>query len=279
MTFEPEDLGQSKTDLAETLRTLRKRAGLSGDRLAQRCGMSQSKISKIETGKVTPSLVDVERILRALDAPSSLVAEVAALARIANTEWQDARSLRRKGLDKKQAELADLEKSSHEFRFFLLSMITGLLSTPEYIKATLAHIPGDHSKAITRKLDRQAVLYDESKAFTFILTEQAVRWPILRPAAMAIQIDHLASLSHLPGVRLGVIPIGGYLPGCPLNTFTVYDDRMVTVEVSTGAMVFRDSRDVQSYLDEFTSYEGFALFDDDARVRLSEWSAICRRDL
>ena len=56
--------------------------------------MSQSKISKIETGKTVPTLVDVERILRALDAPPSLIAEVGALARIANTEWQDLRSAR-----------------------------------------------------------------------------------------------------------------------------------------------------------------------------------------
>ncbi|MGW0576591.1 helix-turn-helix domain-containing protein [Streptomyces sp. NPDC002920] len=50
MTFEPQQLGQSKTDLAEKLRELRKRAGLTGDRLARRCNMSQSQISKFETG-------------------------------------------------------------------------------------------------------------------------------------------------------------------------------------------------------------------------------------
>ncbi|MFJ9520485.1 helix-turn-helix domain-containing protein [Kitasatospora sp. NPDC101801] len=279
MTFDPEELGRGKTDLAETLKELRKRAGLSGDRPAQRCSISQSKISKIETGKTTPSLVDVERILRALEAPPALIAEITALARIANTEWQDARALRRKGLEKKQSELSDLEKTSQEFRFFLLSMITALLSTPEYIKASLGHIPGDHSKAIAKKLDRQAILYDPKKSFTFILTEQAVRWPLLPPAAMAIQIDRLVSLSHLASVRIGVIPISGHLPGCPLNTFTIYDERMATVEISTGAMVFRDSRDVASYLDEFASYERNALFGDDARSQLSEWSAVCRRDL
>jgi predicted transcriptional regulator len=46
--------------------------------------VSQSKISKIETAEITPSLVDVELILRALDAPQQLVDEVTALARISN---------------------------------------------------------------------------------------------------------------------------------------------------------------------------------------------------
>lgn len=145
------------------LRKLRKQAGLSGDRLAARCNMSQSKVSRIENGRVRPSLVDIERIHTALDAPAPLVAEVSALARIAATEWQDARGMRRKGLDKKQLELAGLESSSTEFRFFLLSMLTALLSTPEYIRASLAHISGDHGKAMARKLERQEVLYDRTK--------------------------------------------------------------------------------------------------------------------
>ncbi|WP_406113060.1 helix-turn-helix domain-containing protein [Kitasatospora purpeofusca] len=279
MTFAPEDLGRGKADLAQALKELRKRAGLSGDRLARRCAMSQSKISKIETGRTVPSSVDVERILRALGATPETTAEVMSIARIALTEWQDARALRRKGLETKQAELADLEEGTREFRFFLLSMITGLLSTPEYIRATLAHIPGDHTRTTARKLDRQRVLHDPTKRFTFVLTEQAVRWPLVPPSHMALQIDRLVSVSRLPSVRIGVIPIGGHLPGCPLNTFTVYDDRMATVEISTGAIVFRDPRDVGSYLSEFESYEHQALFGEAARRRLSEWADDFREDL
>ncbi|WNE97106.1 helix-turn-helix transcriptional regulator [Streptomyces luomodiensis] len=276
MTFEPEELRQSRTDLADTLKTLRKRAGITQTRLAQRCNMSQTKISNIEGAKLTPSLVDVELILRALKAPSDLASQVAALARTANTEWQDVWSQRRTGLEKKQNELAGFERSSTEFRYFLLSMVTGLLATPDYVRASLAHISGDHSKAIARKLERQSVLYDTSKRFTFILTEQAVRWPFLPAPAMAMQIDRLASISLLPNIRLGVIPFDAHVPVGPLNTFTIYDARIATVETQTGAMIFRDRRDVSAYLDEFAAYEGFALFGEKCRERLSEWANQCR---
>ncbi|MEU9175166.1 helix-turn-helix transcriptional regulator [Streptomyces sp. NPDC048420] len=272
MTFEPEELGQSRADLAETLKTLRKRAGITQTRLAQRCAMSQTKISNIEGAKLTPTLVDVELILRALDAPPDLVSRVAALARNANSEWQDAWSQRRTGLEKKQNELAGFEKSSTEFRYFLLSMVTGLLATPDYVRASLAHIPGDHSKAIAKKLERQSVLYDTSKRFTFILTEQAVRWPFLSSSAMAVQVDRLVSISLLPNVELGVIPLDGHMPTAPLNTFTIYDARIATVETQTGVMVFRDHRDVSAYLNEFGTYEGYALFGDGCRELLSEWA-------
>ncbi|MCX4630232.1 helix-turn-helix transcriptional regulator [Streptomyces sp. NBC_01443] len=102
MSVEPEELGQSGEELAALLKAVRKRSGLSGARAAARCNMSQSKVSRIENGKVRPSLVDVEQLLRACDAAPALVTQVMTLARLANKEWQGARGMRRKGLDKKQ---------------------------------------------------------------------------------------------------------------------------------------------------------------------------------
>ncbi|MFF7688341.1 Scr1 family TA system antitoxin-like transcriptional regulator [Streptomyces syringium] len=276
MTFEPEQLGQSQQDLAAMLKALRKRAGLSGDRLAGRCNMSQSKVSRIENGKVRPSLVDVEQILKALDASPEVVAEVAALARIANTEWRNLRDLRRKGLGTRQAELKALEASSTDLRYFLLSMVTGLLATPEYVRASLAHSPADTSKAVAGKLERQTVLYDTSKKFSFLLTEQAVRWPVVGALALAEQMDRLSSLTYLPNVRIGVIPIGTPTPTTPLNTFTIYDTSLITVETTTGSLVLRDSRDIRNYLASFAGFERCALFGEQARQKLAEWAGACR---
>jgi transcriptional regulator with XRE-family HTH domain len=232
--------------------------------------MSQSQISKFETGRKTPKLVDVERILRVLDAPPELVAEVTSLARIANTEWQDKRSSWRRGMEKRQTELSALESEATELRYFLPAMVTGLLATPEYIRAGLSHTPGDPSKTVARKLERQAVLYEATKSFTFLLTEQAVTWAIVPASAMAIQIDRLASLSYLPNLRIGVLPMGTVMPRGPMNTFTVYDDRLATVENFTGRMVFQDSRDVSEHLAVFTMFERHALFGDNARAFLQE---------
>ncbi|ATL28258.1 DUF5753 domain-containing protein [Streptomyces formicae] len=186
-------------------------------------------------------------------------------------EWQDTWSQLQVGLQQKQNELAEFERRSTEFRYLLPSMVTGLLATPEYVAASLSRFPGDHREAIAKKLERQAVLRDTSKRFTFILTEQAVRWPYLPSPAMAVQLERLAAASLLPSVRLGVIPLSGHMPVAPLNTFTVYDDQIATVESSTGVMVFRDRRDVAAYLNEFDGYEEYALFGEKARERLASW--------
>ncbi|QDY78777.1 Scr1 family TA system antitoxin-like transcriptional regulator [Streptomyces qinzhouensis] len=278
MAIQPDQLDRSGLELAAMLKHLRKQAGLSGVRLAARCNMSQSKISRIEGNRVRPSLVDVEQILKGLGASSVTAAEVMALARITQTEWQDRRALHRKGLDKKQLELAGIEASTVDFRYFLLSMATGLLAIPEYIKESIADTPpAQQAKAISLKLERQAVLLDRSKSFTFILTEQAVRYPLVSPDAMAMQIDRLASLSRQVNIRMGVLPIGVKFSSTPLSTFTVYDDRLATIETDLGAAVFRDPKDVHSLLGRFGSYEAYAIFGDDARELLSQWAWKFRR--
>ncbi|MFJ8400615.1 helix-turn-helix domain-containing protein [Streptomyces microflavus] len=277
MTFDPEALGHSRSDLAAALKEQRRRAGWTQVRLAKRCNMSQTKVSNIESGKLTPALVDVELILDALGAEAPLAAEILLLTRSANTEWQDHGASRRRGLDKKQEELARLEAATNEFRFFLLSMVTGLLATPDYVRASISDVSGDQSKIIVRKLERQSVLLEAEKSFTFILTEQAARWPIIQPLAMAMQLDRLASISRLPNVRLGVLPLAGHIPERPLNTFTVYDRRLATVETGTGALMLRDRRDVNAYRDDFERYEGYAVWGDDCRRLLAEWSMIFTR--
>lgn len=231
----------------------------------------------MESGKLTPVIVDVELILEALGTDDPAASQILEMVRTANTEWQDHWSSRRRGLDKKQNELARIETVTTEFRFFLLSAITGLLATPDYVRASLADTPGDQSKTIAKKLERQSVLHDSSKSFTFLLTEQAVRWPLLSPLAMAVQLDRLASVSRIPHVRLGVIPLAGHISEMPLSTFTIYDRRLATVETGTGVLVLRDHRDVNTYREDFERYESYAAFGDECRELLDEWSRVFTR--
>lgn len=270
--FEPEELGQRKDELALALREARKQAGLTGERLAARCGISQSKISKIETGRLLPSATDVERILTALGTGGERLSDLMALARLANTEFQGVRAALQRGLHQKQRELAALEADSGHSRFFLPLMITGLLQTPEYARASLAKFPGDHPQAIAKRLDRQAALYNPAKRFTFVLTEAAVRWQLCEPRVMAVQMGRLASLSELPNVRLGIIPLERYVPDGPLNTFTVYDERIATAETFGGVIMMRDPRDINYHLELFTFFERYAIFDDEVRALLESYA-------
>jgi hypothetical protein len=223
------------------------------------------------------SVADVERILTALGARQELTDELLALARLANTEFQGVRSSLQRGLHQKQRELAALEADAAHVRFFLPTMLSGLLQTPEYARASLRVFPGDHAQAVAKRLDRQATLYNPAKRFSFILTEAAVRWQLVEPAVMAVQLGRLVSLSELPNIRLGVIPLDIHVPDGPLSTFTCYDDRVATAETFGGVIMMRDPRDVAYHLELFAFFERYAVFDDEARKLLEQYARDLRR--
>lgn len=160
MNIEPDGRQGAITDLGATLRKLRKAAGLSGERLAVRCAMSQSKISRIERGKLLASVADVSRILVALDVPGEAAEQFLALARRANVEHVSVRAIAEIGLWRKQAEFKALAEACRVQRSLLPIMVAGLLQIPEYARAALSPtIPTaparDVDKAVAARLDRQ----------------------------------------------------------------------------------------------------------------------------
>ncbi|WP_370948193.1 helix-turn-helix domain-containing protein [Amycolatopsis sp. cg5] len=264
---------QADPDLAATLRRLRKAAGLSGERLAVRCAMSQSKISRIESGKVLPTALDVERMLTALDVPADVARELISIARRANVEHVSWRAMAETGLWRKQIELKALAESCTTQRLFLPAIPSGLLQIPDYARAAVTPVvtssPGTNvEKALQGRLEQQTVLNDGSRRFLFVLTEQAVRWRRAGREIMARQCAHMAELTMRPTIDLAIIPQSAEIPGAAFNTFVIYDDRFVVAELFSGEMVLRDPRDVQHHRNLFEFFRERALTGERARAFL-----------
>jgi transcriptional regulator with XRE-family HTH domain len=235
--------------------------------------MSQAKISRIERGKTVPTVVDVERILRALDVPLNLASELVALARRANVEHTSGRVLAELGLWRKQAELKSLAESCQVQRLFLPAIPSGLLQVPAYARAALSAAVGtsparDVDRAVQARLDRQSVLDDPARRFVFVLTEQAVRWRYADRPVMAEQCAHMAALSERPNIEIAVIPLNAEIVNAALNTFVVYDDRLVLVELFSGELSLTDPKDIAHHADLFEFFYRHALTGDRARSAL-----------
>ncbi|MFE0024815.1 helix-turn-helix domain-containing protein [Amycolatopsis sp. NPDC059021] len=260
----------ARDELAEALWKLRKAAGLSGERLAVRCHMSQAKISRIERGKVLPTVLDVERILTALDVPADAAQKLVGLARRANVEHTSWRTVAEGGFWRKQDELKAIAESCAVQRLFLPAIPSGLLQVAEYARHALSPVVAsspvrDVDRALVARLARQTVLDDADRQFVFVLTEQAVRWKRAGRHVMAEQCARLAELADRPNIDMAVIPLSAQILGAPLNTFVVYDDRLVIAELFSGEVVLRDYKDVTHHLDLFNFFYGHALKGDRAR--------------
>jgi transcriptional regulator with XRE-family HTH domain len=277
---ELDDLDRQTRDLADLLRSLRKASGLTGDRLAARTAMSQSKVSKIETGRVLPSIMDVERILAALEVPVGVRDHALTLARTANMNFNSWRAVRRLGLQKKQHEIAAIEEAATSIRYFQCALVPGLLQTPEYARAVLSlpRLAGDTDprQATATRIERQRILYDERKHFTFIITEAALRARICSEPVTFTQFEHIATLSRLRNVTVGLIPWAVRLPDVPSNAFVLFDDRLVTVETFSGELVLRDPRDIALHIELLEQFAQVAAWDEEMRAILSTLSEECQ---
>lgn len=245
--------------------------------------MSQTKISRIETRRTIPTVLEVEQILKALDVPEEVAEELLKVARRANVDYASWRAYARIGLYHKQAELRALESSSREMRHFLPAIPTGLLHVRQYAEQTLSRTvrsapARDVQRAVQARMDRQAILDDRSRTFTFLLTEQAVKWRRATSEVMAAQCRHMAKVSEKPNVDVAIIPQSAEVPATPLNVFVVYDDRFVTVELFSGEVALRDPIDVSHHLDLFALFLGHALQGDEARSFLHESAEVFMRE-
>ncbi|MFI0470305.1 helix-turn-helix domain-containing protein [Saccharopolyspora sp. 5N102] len=271
--LEPDTEQQQRKNLADTLKQLRKAAGLSGERLAVRAAMSQSKISRIESGKTLPTVADVERIMTALDVPADAREELLSLTRSANVEYTSLRSSARLGIWRSQAEIKALTESASTVRQFLPAIPSGLIQARDYARAVLT--PGvegrparDIDRAVQARLDSQDTLNNESRVFCFLLTEQAVRLKRAAAGVMVEQLQHMAEVSQRPNVDLAILPNAALVNASPLNVFVIYDDRLVLTEIFSGEVALRDYRDINYHLNVFGHFYERALTGDDARKTL-----------
>ncbi|MFJ2215904.1 helix-turn-helix domain-containing protein [Streptomyces sp. NPDC087864] len=250
--------------IGRALRALRDTSGLTGDAVARRASMSAGKLSKIETGRVLPTVQDVDLLLTAIGVSQEVKEEFLTTARAEATEATAWRLLRRMGPWKHQKSLRAIEATTAELRLFQGQLIPGLLQTPEYVSAVFSPPPAlpeeTRAKTVAARLERQAVLYEPSRSFRFLICEHVLRWRISEPAVMALQMDQLVSVSRLPNVSLGVVPNGRRMPDFPMTCFSMHDDRLVIVETFHSEVTTRDPKDVQVYADTFERFATVAVY-------------------
>jgi transcriptional regulator with XRE-family HTH domain len=235
--------------LAQLLRQVRADAQVSGRELARRSYISQPKISRIESGEVTPSLADVESLVRALNVDDDLASTLRDLAMRSATEHRSIRQMSQTGWGHRQRALSQLERSSRRIRYFLPAMLNGLLQTFEYAHASV-YSPvltgGDLTSIAANKVMRQAVLDDLNIQFSFVLTHSAITWPLVPPEQLTRQYQRLLELSRKPNISIRIVdsmrPVVGE---GPLNTFVIYDDRLLTAELFSGEVTLTSPADIE----------------------------------
>ncbi|ALM40667.1 XRE family transcriptional regulator [Streptomyces wadayamensis] len=203
--------------LGSQLRRLREGRGITREAAGYSIRASESKISRMELGRVSFKARDVEDLLTLYGvADGAERAALLDLAREANVAgWWHSYSDVLPGWFQTYV---GLEGAASLIRVYEVQFVHGLLQTEAYAHAVVERgMPGASAAEIDRRvalrLERQKLLVSErAPGFHVVLDEAALRRPYGDRTVMREQLEHLIEISERPNVTLQVMPFsfGGH---------------------------------------------------------------------
>jgi transcriptional regulator with XRE-family HTH domain len=285
LTIPPSRPGStSRAALAARLAALRTAAGLSGNALAKRMGIVQSRAWKIEHGDLLPGETDVKEWMRATGAEAA-AGELADLLAAARGEQQFSAAFRRAGgAAALEERVRAAEERSTLIGEFQMAVIPGILQTADYAREVMSVASGprvwgsddaDVEGKISVRLRRQEVLYGAAKRVQVVIHEAALHVLMTSPETMTGQLDKLLAASRLPAVEFGVIGYAQRMPAYPFG-FRIYDDLVVLESISQEPEI-TDPAEVAVYLGAFEALRRAAVTGDEARRLIADAAEGLRR--
>ncbi|MEU4482841.1 helix-turn-helix transcriptional regulator [Micromonospora sp. NPDC023966] len=239
--------------LGAQLRRLREGAGVSRESAGWEIRASESKISRMELGRVGFKERDVADLLTlyGVTAPDERAA-LLKLARDANTPgwWHRYGDV----LPGWFQSYLGLEAAAALIRTYEVQFVPGLLQTPAYARAVilLGHRgapPAEVDRRVSLRMERQELLRrSDPPQLWAVLDEAALRRPVGGPEVMRAQLDALIEATAVPHVRLQIVPFaaGGHAAASGAFSILRFGDQdlpdIVYIEQLTSA-IYLDKRD------------------------------------
>lgn len=203
--------------LGTQLRRLRERAGLTRTVAGDSIRASDSKISRLELGRVGFKERDVTDLLTLYGVTDAEERDqLLQLARETNLPgwWHRYNDLMPKWFE----DFVGLEEAANRIRIYELQFVPGLLQTEDYARALASH--GD-PKMVTEAVERRVALRmrrqkllvgPEAPRLWAVIDESVLHRPLGGAKVLRAQIDQLLELTALSHIALQVVPysVSGY---------------------------------------------------------------------
>ncbi|MDH6213799.1 helix-turn-helix domain-containing protein [Streptomyces pseudovenezuelae] len=257
--------------VARRLRDLRADAGLTGTELAERCGWTHPKTSRLENGRTPPTPDDIRRWCQACGADDQ-AADIVAQSRDAETAYMEWRRQVRAGLKRLQDSYISLYRGTALFRIYSPTLVPGLLQIEGYARAILSGVaalyeaPDDSDEAAAARMERSKIVHEPGHRFVMVIEESVLYHQLGDADTMAAQLGYLLTVGALPSVSLGVIPHAVQRTVWPQELFHVYDDQLVSVELMSARVRVTQPSEVALYVRAFEQLRGMAVYGAEARA-------------
>jgi transcriptional regulator with XRE-family HTH domain len=244
--------------LGSQLRKLREAKGITREEAGYLIRASESKISRMELGRVSFKERDVIDLLAmyGVDDDGDRAALVA-LARDANSPgwWHKYSDV----LPDWFSVYVGLEEAASLLRVYEVQFVPGLLQTTDYTRAIVERgQPRAAAEEIERRVLLRAVRQEMlakpgAPRLWTVIDEAALRRPIGGPAVMRAQLERLIEATGEPGITVQVVPFGSGGHAAEGGAFTIMRfpetelPDVVYVEQLTSALYLDKREDVEKY--------------------------------
>jgi transcriptional regulator with XRE-family HTH domain len=256
----------SNQQVGRTIQELRKRRGLTGEELGRKAGLSQSKISKIETGFYPRLQVEeVDKILNILDATDTIRQQI----------YQELELARPQDLLHRPFHIScsigyyDLEEKSALMRVYTQHLVPVQLQTAEYRVGLLQHfgVPERDMPVFMKEANkRQDLLWNKQYSFHFLMHESLLYTP--EPGQNGPgkqQMDRIERFIGIPNVKIGLIPLTAGMPLIEHGPFALWDDHTVNIASASGDILSHDKKMIELHMRAFAELDRLAVYGDEAR--------------
>jgi transcriptional regulator with XRE-family HTH domain len=260
--------------LSLELRRLRETAKLTCEDVGALLECSASKISRIETGRVSVSPRDVRDLLRIYDVPDDQHDSLIQLARQSRQKgWWHAYA---EGVQPHLATYLSMESAASEIRIYSVARIPALLQTENYARAVISagrvgsSYPVPTEWPVGLLMERQRLAMANPPSVWVIMDEAALRREVGGRENTRQQIEHLIELSSMPTVLVQFIPFssGEYaamdLPFILMGFPDEADPDIACTGYPTGILWIEDMTEVDRYNLIFHHLQAVALSPTDS---------------
>jgi hypothetical protein len=257
---EPEGSGPTarRIILGAQLRGLRERAGVARSDAAWSIRGSDSKMSRLEAGKVGFKERDVADLLTMYGVTDEGERELLLdMTRRSNEPgwWQPYGDV----LPHWFEDYVGLETSASRIQTYELLFVPGLLQTEDYARAVITSghpdraTPDDERRLQVRMRRQHTLGRRDAPTFWAIVDESVLHRPIGGSSALVAQVEHMLELSSLPNVVLQILPftMSGYAAE---SSFSI----LRFAEPELPDLVYQEHLTAAAYLDKRPEVEAYS---------------------
>lgn len=243
-----------RQELGRELRTLRKAAGFTLEDAGQVINCSASKMSRIETGHRSVTAIEVSALVAVYSADARTRERLLALAEESGEigwwqrDWMD--------VEGREDTLISLESKAEMIVHFDVTLIPGILQTPDYTRAIMCQtgvVPkAEIENRMLRRLRRNSVLLRPyPPQLLAIIDELALHRLVGGRDVLRRQLECLVEESHRSNVTLRVVPNDGLVHSGVDGSFVIVRrpelSPVVFLESLTSGLFLEARREIDAY--------------------------------